>query len=118
MCEQVLTNTQRVKNGDNMKLANKLAQVTLKMKEKGATGRRGLSWLTHCMEHFGVKETVEGEHLDKKMSNREIKFFEKMMSGVMMRAEGGDRIEDVEVLRTDKELVDSLGWNQVTGAKQ
>ena len=71
-----------------MRLTKKLAQVTIKMSEKGATGRMGLSWLTHCMEHFGVKEVVEKECGGKKGSNREIKFFEKMMSGVMMRVAG------------------------------
>ncbi len=99
-----------------MRLTKKLAQVTIKMSEKGATGRMGLSWVTHCMEHFGVKEMAEKEHTEKKGSNREIKFFEKMMSGVLMRVAGGDRIEDVEVLRADKELVDSLGWSQIVGA--
>ena len=99
-----------------MRLTKKLAQVTIKMSEKGATGRMGLSWVTHCVEHFGVKDMVAKEHVEKKGSNREIKFFEKMMSGVMMRVAGGDRIEDVEVLRADKELVDSLGWSQIAGA--
>ncbi len=113
---QILTITQRVKNGGNMKIAKKMAQVTLKMSKKGATGRMGLSWMTHCVDHFGVKEIIKGKYGDKKGSNREIEFFEKMMSGVMMRAAGGDRIEDIEVLRADKELVDSLGWNQIAGA--
>jgi hypothetical protein len=96
-----------------MKLAQKMGQVTLKMSDRGATGRMGLSWLVHCMEHFGVKAMVPEE---KKRSNRQIGFFEKMMSVVMMRAAGGERVEDVEILRKDKELVDSLGWERMAGA--
>ncbi len=99
-----------------MKLAVKLSQVKIKMSEKGATGKMGLSWMTHCVQHFGVKEMIEKIKEGKKGSNREIAFFEKMMSGVMMRVAGGDRVEDIEVLRADKELVDSLGWDQITQA--
>ena len=53
---------------------------------------------------------------NKKGSNREINYFERMMSGVMMRVAGGDCVEDVEVIRADRELVDSLGWKQISGA--
>ncbi len=99
-----------------MRLTKKLAQVTLKMKEKGSTGRMGLSWLMHCMEHFGVREMTERVYGKEKKSNREIEPYEKIMSVVMMRAAGGDRVEDVEVLRADEELVNSLGWNQIAGS--
>jgi len=99
-----------------MKLTVNLSQVKVKMSEKGATGRMGLSWLTHCMEHFGARAMAQETKGDKKGSNREIEFFERMMSGVMMRVAGGDRVEDVEVIRADRELVDSLGWEQIAGA--
>jgi len=99
-----------------MKLTVNMSQVKVKMSEKGATGRMGLSWLMHCMEHFGVKDMVKEKYGDKKGSNREIEYFERMMSGVMMRVAGGDRVQDVEVLRADRELVDSLGWDQIAGA--
>jgi hypothetical protein len=99
-----------------MKLTNKLAQVTLKMKEKGSTGRMGLSWMTHCMDHFGVKEMTRRVYQTKIKSNREINPFKKMMSVVMMRVSGGDRVEDVEVLRADNELVNSLGWDVMPSA--
>ena len=99
-----------------MKLAVNLSQVKLKMSEKGVTGRMGLSWLMHCMEHFGVRAMAEERCGEKRGSNREINFFERMMSGVMMRVAGGDRVEDVEVIRADRELVDSLGWKQIAGA--
>lgn len=99
-----------------MRLTKKMSQVTLKMKEKGSTARIGLSWLTHCMEHFGVKRMTEEEYGVEKKSNREIEAYEKIMSVVMMRLSGGDRVEDVETIRADKELVNSLGWDQIAGA--
>jgi len=34
----------------------------------------------------------------------------------LMRVAGGERVEDVEVIRADRELVDSLGWEQIAGA--
>ena len=71
------------------KLTGNLAQVKIKMSEKGATGRMGLSWLVHCMEHLGGGEITEGGGV-KTSSNRETSFFERMMSGVMLRVAGGD----------------------------
>ena len=68
------------------------------------------------MEHFGLEEMVKEIYGDKKKSNREIGTYEKIMAGAMTRIAGGDRIEDIETLRSDKGLVDSLGWKQIAGA--
>lgn len=99
-----------------MKLTKKMAQVELKMSKEGVTGKIGLSWMTHCMEHFGIKKMVIDEHGDKKRSNREIEAYKKIMGGVMARVAGGDRVEDIEVLKADKGLVESLGWREIIGS--
>ena len=99
-----------------MLLTKKMSQVRLKRTEEGVTGKMGLSWVGHCMEHFGLEEMVKEIYGDKKKSNREIGAYEKIIAGAMTRIAGGDRIEDIEGLRADKGLVDSLGWKQITGA--
>ena len=99
-----------------MRLTKKLSQVTIKMSKEEATGRIGLSFVVHCLEHFGFNQMVAEEYRGKKRSNREKATAEKIMAGAMTRMAGGDRIEDVEVLRGDCGLVDSLGWESMVGA--
>lgn len=50
-----------------------------------------------------------------KGSNREIAAERKILAGVLMLLMGGERIEDIEVLRQDKSLVGSLGWANMVG---
>lgn len=99
-----------------MRLTKKLSQVTLKMSTEDVTGRIGLSFVWHCMKHFGFSEMVEKEYGTKKGSNREIEIDKKIMVGALARMSGGDRIEDVENLRADKGLINSLGWEAMVGA--
>lgn len=99
-----------------MKLAKKLSKVTLKMSYEDVTGKMGLSWLTHSMEHFGTRKIILDEYGSKKKSNREIGAYHKIMAGVMTKVAGGQRIEDVEVLRADKGLINSLGWEGIITA--
>jgi len=99
-----------------MLLTKKMSQVKLRRTKEGVTGKMGLSWIGHCMEHFGLEEMVNEVYGDKKKSNREINAYEKIMAGAMTRIAGGDRIEDIETLRADKGFVDSLGWEQIAGA--
>ena len=99
-----------------MRLTKKLSQVTLKKSEEDVTGRIGLSFVWHCMEHFGFRKMVAAEYGDKKRGNREINIDQKIMAGALTRISGGDRIEDVEVLRADKGLINSLGWTGMVGA--
>ena len=88
-----------------MRLTKKLSQVTLKMSTEDVTGRIGLSFVWHCMKHFGFSEMVAKEYGTKKGSNREIEIDKKIMVGALARMSGGDRIEDVENLRADKGLI-------------
>ncbi len=99
-----------------MRLAINLSKVTLKMSQESVTGKMGLSWLTHSMEHFGVRKMIVDEYGQKKKSNCEIDAYRKILAGVMMMVSGGQRVEDVEVLRADEGLVNSLGWNGIMGA--
>jgi hypothetical protein len=94
-----------------MKLTKNLSQVQLEMSEDCVTGRMGLSWLAHVMKDFGVKKMILDEHGEEKRSNREVSAWRKVMTGAMMMAGGGERVEDVEVLRADKGLLESLGWD-------
>lgn len=99
-----------------MRLTKNLSKVTLKMSHEDVTGKMGLSWLTHSMEHFGIRKMVLDEYGAEKKSNCEIEAYRKIMAGVMMMASGGERVEDVEGLRADQGLVNSLGWDGIIGA--
>ena len=97
-----------------MNLTINLSKVELKKSKDAVTGKMGLSWLVHAMKDFGVKEMISDEYV--KGSNREIEYFNKIMSAVMTRVAGGDRVEDVENLRVDEGLLESLGWQEIMGA--
>ena len=99
-----------------MRLAINLSKVELKKSKEDVTGKMGLSWLTHGMNHFGVKMIISDEYGSKKKSNREIGANRKIMAGVMMMASGGSRAEDVEMLRVDEGLKNSLGWESIIGS--
>lgn len=99
-----------------MRLTENLSKVTLKLSHEDVTGKMGLSWLAHSMKHFGIRKIVLDEYGAKKKSNREIAAYRKIMAGVMMMVSGGTRVEDVEVLRADKGLKNSLGWQGIIGA--
>ncbi len=99
-----------------MRLAINLSKVELKMSKEGVTGRMGLSWLVHAMERYGVKKMISDEYGEKKGSNREIIAWRKVMAGVMTMVSGGERVEDVEVLRKDAGLLEALGWEEIVCA--
>lgn len=97
-----------------MNLAINLSKVELKKSKDAVTGKMGLSWLVHVMKDFGVGKMISDEY--ENGSNREIEHFKKIMSGVMTRVAGGDRVEDVENLRVDRGLLESLGWEEIMSA--
>jgi hypothetical protein len=97
-----------------MKLTNNLSKVELKKSKDAVTGKMGLSWLMHAMKDFGIEKMISDEYVSG--SNREIGYFKKIMTGVMTRVAGGDRVEDVENLRVDAGLLESLGWDTMMGA--
>lgn len=99
-----------------MRLTNNLSKVTLKKGEEAVTGRIGLGWMVESLRHFGLKKIIADEYCQEKKSNREKSAYEKMMSGVMMMASGGERLEDIENLRADRGLLDSLGWKEMVCA--
>lgn len=96
-----------------MKIANNLRRVTLKKSEEAVTGRIGLGWMVECLGHFGFKKAVFDEFRGRKRSNREKEAYEKIVTGVMMMTAGGERLEDIENLRADRGLLDSLGWDEM-----
>ena len=95
-----------------MKITNNLRKVTLKMDKGAVTGRMGLGWMAESMKHFGLKKMVADERGGKKRSNREKGAYEKIMTGAMMMVAGGECLEDVENLRVDRGLLESLGWEE------
>jgi len=99
-----------------MRLTVNLSKVTLKKSKEDVTGKIGLSWLVHSMSHFGLEGIISDEYGDKKRSNREIGAHKKVMAGAMMLASGGTRVEDIEVLRADEGLKNSLGWGSIIGS--
>ncbi len=99
-----------------MRLTNNLSKVTLKRGEEAVTGRIGLAWLAESLRHFGLKNIISDECRQEKKSNREKSAYEKMMAGIMMMTSGGERLEDIENLRVDRGLLDSLGWKEMVCA--
>jgi hypothetical protein len=99
-----------------MKIANNLYKVELKKSEEAVTGKIGLGWLAESMRHFGLKKFVVDEHRGQKGSNRQKDAYAKIMTGAMMMASGGERLEDVENLRVDRGLLESLGWDEMVCA--
>jgi hypothetical protein len=99
-----------------VRLTNNLSKVTLKKGEEAVTGRIGLGWMVESLRHFGLKKIIADEHCQEKKSNREKEAYEKMLSGIMMMASGGERLEDIENLRADRGLLDSLGWKEMVCA--
>jgi hypothetical protein len=102
-----------VKQEAKMKLTKKLSQVEIKKSKEAVTGRMGLGWLVHCLKDYGIVRMIVTEHGKQKRSNREISAYKKIMTGVMMMAGGGERVEDVEGLRADEGLQESLGWDEM-----
>lgn len=96
-----------------MKIANNLCRVTIKKSEEAVTGRIGLAWMVESLRHFGLKQAILDEYVQEKKSNREKGTYEKIMTSVMMMVAGGERLEDIENLRTDRGLLESLGWDEM-----
>lgn len=99
-----------------MRLTNNLCKVTLKRGEEAVTGRIGLGWMAESLRHFGLKRLVEAMERGERRSNRQKGSYEKILTAMMMLSSGGERIEDVEVLRADRGLLDSLGWREMVCA--
>ena len=90
-----------------------LNQVTLKRTSDGITGRMGLSWVAHSLKHYGVEEIIDRHFPINPDSHRAIAASRKVMEGALTLIAGGERIEDIEVLRADEGLRKSLGGNKI-----
>lgn len=93
-------------------LTKSLSNVTLKKSQENVTSKIGLSWIAHCMKHFGLDATSNKIFPNLK-SNRARIAWDKILTGSLMFIAGGERIEDIENLRADKALVSSLGWKSM-----
>ncbi|MDP3919421.1 MAG: IS1380 family transposase [Candidatus Omnitrophota bacterium] len=96
-----------------MILTGKLDQVTLKMSQEDVTGRMGLSWIEHSMRHFRLTEILDRRMPVGGESNREIAASRKVMAGVLSLIAGAQRVEDIEVLREDRGLLNAIGWQSM-----
>ena len=96
-----------------MIIPKNLNQVTLKKVETGVTGKMGLGWTYHCMKHYGLEEIIDKYCPRKSGSNREISGSRKIIAGALTAIAGGEKIEDIEILRADKALLDTLGWKSM-----
>lgn len=99
-----------------MILTKELNQVTLKKCEEGVSGKTGLSFIYHSLKHYGVDNWLTNIFGNTKKSNREISAGRKIMTGALSIIAGGSCVEDIENLRSDKALVNSLGWVSMVGA--
>lgn len=90
-----------------------LNQVTLKRTSDKITGKMGLSWIAHGLKHYGVEEIMKKHFPDNSTSHRAIDSSRKILEGTLTLIAGGERIEDIEVLRADAGLCQTLGVNKV-----
>ena len=90
-----------------------LNQVTLKRTKDSITGKMGLSWMAHSLKHYGVEEIIDRHFPINPDSHRTIAASRKLMEGALTLIAGGERIEDIEVLRADEGLCKSLGGNKI-----
>ena len=96
-----------------MILTGKMNQVTLKMSKEDLTGRMGLSFIEHSMRHYGLQETIDERMPVSGESNREIPGSRKVMAGVLSLIAGAEKVEDIEVLREDRGLLNAMGWKDM-----
>lgn len=94
-------------------LSGKLNQVTLKKSAEDVTGRMGLSFIEHSMKHYGLQGIIDERMPVHVESNREIAGSRKVMAGVLSLIAGAERVEDMEVLREDRGLLNALGWQSM-----
>ena len=99
---------------DKMIIPKNLNQVTLKKVEAEVTGKMGLSWTYHCMKHYGLEEIIDKYCPMRSGSNREISASRKIIAGALTSIAGGEKIEDIEILRADRALLNTLGWKSMT----
>ena len=98
---------------DKMIIPKNLNQVTLKKVEAEVTGKMGLSWTYHCMKHYGLERIIDKYCPMESGSNREISASRKIIAGALIAIAGGEKIEDIEILRADKTFLDTLGWKSM-----
>jgi hypothetical protein len=98
---------------DEDMLTKDLRRVTLKKSDENVTGKMGLSWIAHCLRNYGFGKIINKHYRGNRNSNREIKASRKIEAGALMLISGGQRIEDLEVLRADRTLARSLGWDSM-----
>lgn len=96
-----------------MFLTGILGQVRLKKSQEDVTGRMGLSWINHSMDHYGLHTLIDTMMPKRSTSNREIRASRKVMAGVLSLIAGAERVEDLEALRNDRGLLNSLGWEDM-----
>lgn len=101
---------------DRDMITKDLSRVTLKKTEENVTGKMGLSWITQCLRDYGFKGIVDKNYSGRRNSNREISASRKIEAGALMYIAGGERIEDIEILRADVALVKNLGWKSMISA--
>lgn len=94
-------------------IPKKLNQVTLKRTSDEITGKMGLSWIAHSLKHYGVDEVISKHFPNNSISHRAITGSRKMLEGALMLIAGGERIEDIEVLRADTGLCQNLGVDKI-----
>ena len=99
-------------HGGQIKIAEKLYQVTLKkVKGEKETAKMGLVWMGHCLKDYGIDKIIDRYNLKK--ANKQIAVSKKIMAGVLSIIAGAERIEDIENLRADKELINNLGLKKI-----
>jgi hypothetical protein len=97
-----------------MILKKEMGTVTLEKSDENVTGKMGLSFIYHSMKHFGLNDLIrEIFPKAKQRSNREETAEKKIFASTLSFIAGGERIEDIEILRADKALIGSLGWNSM-----
>ena len=105
-----LSKTQNIHQRGAIILIQNLTQVTLKKSEEPTTGKAGLAWINTAAQHFGFTRSLD-TNLFQKYSP--YSGSEKVMPFLLTFIAGGNRIEDIEMLRADHSLKNQLGQWQI-----
>ena len=89
-------------------IAKSLSSVILEKGEENITGRVGLSWIYESMLHWGLAKRV-GYRFRRKGNHRAHSAWAKISAGVLMLLAGGRCVEDLEYIRVDRGLLNSIG---------
>ena len=90
-------------------ITQQISQAKLEKSESQVSGRAGLAMVHSVAKHFKTDKIIDF-HFPKPMSNAGYTASEKIISFALTLINGGNKIEDIEILRADKAFLNQ--WDR------